>query len=95
VMGEFGISGRRYFRKDIDGIRTFQVHAFQIGSDEIARHLAFRDYLTAHTDEARTYSELKVRLIARYDGNPDDYINGKEEFIKEIDRKAALWRTQN
>jgi GrpB-like predicted nucleotidyltransferase (UPF0157 family) len=44
VMGEFGISGRRYFRKDNEeGIRTHQIHAFETGSAEIERHIAFRD----------------------------------------------------
>ena len=44
VMGEFGISGRRYFRKDKEeGIRTHQIHAFETGSAEIERHIAFRD----------------------------------------------------
>ena len=95
VMGEFGIPGRRYFRKDIEGVRTFQVHAFQVGSDEIVRHLSFRDYLTEHPDEAQAYSDLKVSLIAQYDGNPDDYMDGKDEFIKEIERKAELWRVRN
>jgi GrpB-like predicted nucleotidyltransferase (UPF0157 family) len=43
VMGEFGIPGRRYFRKnDSSGARTHQVHAFQTGSIGAARHLAFR-----------------------------------------------------
>src|SRR6478672_1057395 len=39
VMGEFGITGRRYFRKDDDeGTRTHQVHAFDAGSPQVLRH---------------------------------------------------------
>ncbi len=46
VMGEFGISGRRYFRRDnTAGDRTQQLHAFQLGSPHIRRHLVFRDFL--------------------------------------------------
>lgn len=90
VMGEFGIPGRRYFRKDIAGVRTFQMHAFQIGAPDVARHLAFRDYLIAHADEARDYSELKKQLVFQYNGDPDLYMGGKDGFINEIDRKAAL-----
>ena len=49
VMGEYGIHGRRYFRKDNqEGIRTHQIHAFESGSAEAERHLAFRDYMIAH-----------------------------------------------
>src|SRR5919202_5964727 len=41
VMGEYGIHGRRYFRKDDrEGIRTHHVHAFEAGSAEAERHLA-------------------------------------------------------
>src|SRR5918993_5992034 len=43
VMGEYGIPGRRFFRKDTRaGIRTHNIHAFEAGSAEAERHLAFR-----------------------------------------------------
>jgi GrpB-like predicted nucleotidyltransferase (UPF0157 family) len=91
VMGEFGMPGRRYFRKDDEeGIRTHQIHAFESGSIEVERHLAFRDYMIAHPDEARLYSELKCKL-AEHSQDLDGYMDGKDDFIKEMDRKAALW----
>ena len=90
VMGEFGIPGRRYFRKnDEAGVRTHQIHMFEQGSEQIRRHLAFRDFMNAHPEEARKYSDLKRKLAAEYPQNMDGYIDGKDEFIKEIDRKAA------
>lgn len=95
VMGEFGIPGRRYFRRDINGVRTFQIHIFQIGSDEIARHIAFRDYLAAHPGEARAYSDLKRQLVLLHDGDSHKYMDGKDEFVREIDRKAEVLRDQN
>jgi GrpB-like predicted nucleotidyltransferase (UPF0157 family) len=49
AMGEYGIPRRRYFRKnDESGTRTHHLHAFELGSDEVRRHLAFRDYLIAN-----------------------------------------------
>jgi GrpB-like predicted nucleotidyltransferase (UPF0157 family) len=93
-MGEFGIPGRRYFRKsDAAGIRTHHVHTFQVGSPEIERHLVFRDYMIAHPDDAQNYSELKHLLAKQYPNDIDGYMDGKDEFIKEMDRKAAAWRT--
>lgn len=90
VMGEFGIAGRRYFRKDNEhGLRTHQVHIFETGSDQVRRHLAFRDYLIAHPAEALAYSDLKRRLADQYPDSMDDYMDGKDAFIKEIDRRAA------
>ncbi|HEX8319170.1 GrpB family protein [Longimicrobium sp.] len=96
VMGEFGIPGRRYFRKDDQhGTRTHQVHAFQAGSGEVQRHLAFRDYMIAHPAEAQRYSELKRKLAEDYPWSMDGYVDGKDGFIKEMDRRAAEWRASS
>lgn len=89
AMGEFGIKGRRYFRKTSkDGVRTHQIHAFAIGSPEINRHLAFRDYLRGHPDEAQRYSQLKQDLAQRFVTDIYGYSNGKTEFIRDIERRA-------
>jgi GrpB-like predicted nucleotidyltransferase (UPF0157 family) len=38
VMGEYGIPGRRYFRKDSrEGLRTHNIHAFEAGRNHITR----------------------------------------------------------
>lgn len=96
VMGEFGIPGRRYFRKDdSNGIRTHQIHTFKTGSEQVIRHLAFRDYLIAHPDEALEYSDLKQRLAADHSNDVDAYMDGKEAFIRNIDRRAAAWKSAN
>jgi GrpB-like predicted nucleotidyltransferase (UPF0157 family) len=93
AMGEFGIPGRRYFRKDnSEGIRTHHIHIFESGSKQITRHLDFRDYLTAHPDEAQQYSDLKRKLAQQYSQDIEGYMDGKDGFIQAIDRKAAQWR---
>ena len=93
VMGEYGIPGRRYFRKDSQkGIRTHNIHAFEAGSAEVERHLAFRDYMIAHPGDAQRYSELKRKLAEEHPQSMDGYMDGKDGFIKEMDRRAAQWR---
>jgi len=93
VMGEFGIPGRRYFRKENKiGIRTHHVHTFEVGSPEITRHLAFRDYMIAHPVAAQQYSELKRQLAEQYPDDINGYMDGKDSFIKEMERKALVWR---
>lgn len=95
-MGEFGIEGRRFFLKDDrDGIRTHHIHVFEVGSVQITRHLAFRDYLNVHIEDALIYSLLKRSLAQKYPNDIQGYIDGKHDFIQEIDRKAAEWRRQN
>ncbi len=94
VMGEFGIPDRRYFRKNSqEGDRTHHIHAFKVGSAQVERHLAFRDYMIAHPEEAQIYSELKCRLAREYPTDIDGYMDGKDSFIRAIDKKAAQWRT--
>jgi GrpB-like predicted nucleotidyltransferase (UPF0157 family) len=93
VMGEFGISSRRFFRKDNSaGLRTHHIHAFPTGSAQLERHLAFRDYLSTHPMEAQQYSDLKRALAKQHPTNIEGYMDGKDEFIKAIDWKAAQWR---
>jgi GrpB-like predicted nucleotidyltransferase (UPF0157 family) len=89
AMGEFGIEGRRYFRKNSkEGARTHQIHAFAGGSPEIDRHLAFRDYLREHPDEAQQYGNLKLELARHFMTDIDGYTDSKTEFIREIERRA-------
>jgi GrpB-like predicted nucleotidyltransferase (UPF0157 family) len=83
ALGEFGIVGRRYFRKhSANGVRTHHVHSFVHGSMEAKRHLAFRDYMNAHPTLASEYSVLKQRLAREYPSDMDAYMDGKDSFIK-------------
>jgi GrpB-like predicted nucleotidyltransferase (UPF0157 family) len=94
VMGAFGIPGRRFFRKDNqESVRTHHIHTFEIASAQVERHLAFRDYMLAYPEDAEQYSELKRELARKYPQNIDRYMDGKDEFIKGMDKKAAQWRT--
>lgn len=92
AKGEFGISGRRYFRlNDGAGRRTHQVHAFAVGNQNALRHIAFRDYMKAHPLVAVGYGELKARLASENPHDMDAYINGEDTFVKEHQNRAMLW----
>ena len=90
--GEFGIPGRRFFIKGDDATRTHHVHIFQTGHPRVKRYLNFRDYMMAHPEEAQAYSRLKEELAQRFPEDIESYMEGKDGFIKEIDRKAKAWR---
>jgi GrpB-like predicted nucleotidyltransferase (UPF0157 family) len=95
-MGEYGIPGRRFFRKlGAGGKRTHHVHAFETGSPELGRHLAFRDYMIAHPEAALQYSALKRNLAQKYPDDIDAYMDGKDIFIKEHEAKAIEWRRRD
>ena len=90
-LGEFGIPGRRYLRKGGDH-RTHQVHLFGRESrDEIRRHLAVPAYLRCHPDAARDYAQLKRRLARRFPRDIDGYCDGKDAFVKALERAALDW----
>jgi len=90
--GAFGIAGRRFFIKGTETHRTHHVHMFERGEPRVDRHLRFRDYLRAHPDEAEAYGRLKEGLARRFPHDIDGYMAGKDEFIKEIERKAEAWQ---
>ena len=91
-MGEFGIAGRRYFRRNNNaGERTHQLHAFEKGSPHVRRHLAFRDFMRAHPEPAAHYTTLKRRLADAHPTDIEAYMDGKDGFIKEMEARALAW----
>ena len=87
-MGEFGIPGRRYMRKG-GSERTHQVHVFREDDREnIERHLAFRDYLRTHDDARDEYARLKKELAVKFPYDIDGYCDGKDEFVKRLEKIA-------
>ena len=89
--GELGIAGRRFCTLTVNGKRVFNAHVFAEGSPEIARHLAFRDYLRARREEALEYERVKRAAAAMC---PDDvlaYNDAKSVWIKACERRALLW----
>lgn len=90
--GEKGISGRRYFIKGEDEHRSHHVHMFQASDPNIQRHLAFRDYLIAHPEDARAYGALKQELAARFPEDAGRYSDGKQAFVQGIEQAARAWR---
>ena len=87
-LGEFGIEGRRYFRKGGDE-RTHQIHIFQKDNlDNIIRHLAFRSYLLTNDTVRKEYGNLKRVLAERYPYDIEKYCDGKDEFVKNAERVA-------
>jgi len=91
--GEFGIPGRRYCTRDdpSTGRRLFNVHVFQRDAAEIARHLAFRDYLRAHAPEVQAYELEKQRAAALHPNDVLAYNDAKSPWIKACELRALAW----
>ena len=91
ARGEYGIAGRRYFKKTASTPSDlgYHVHVYQQGSPHIARHLRFRDFLLQHPEIARAYSDLKVSLLDPSGALPTDYANRKSHFIDHIEAQTS------
>ena len=92
--GEFGIPGRRFYAKGGDN-RTHHIHIFeQSNQTDIQRHIAVRDYLNSHPDTAAEYAALKKKLAAEFPFDNDGYCDGKEEYMKSLEKKALRWQAE-
>lgn len=87
--GDLGVPDREAF-KHPDGLPKHHLYASPRGSLSLKNHLGLRDYLRAHPEAVREYSDLKQSLAGRFPDDMDRYIAGKTEFIVGILRKVGL-----
>jgi GrpB-like predicted nucleotidyltransferase (UPF0157 family) len=93
--GEFGLSGRRYVTKNEPGTgrRLVQLHCYEIGTPDIDRHLAFRDYLRERPEIVASYEQEKARCRALYPDDSHAYGACKSAWIGAVETAAlADWR---
>jgi GrpB-like predicted nucleotidyltransferase (UPF0157 family) len=83
-LGEYGLPGRLFFRKDP---RTHHVHVVVHGGEHWKRQLTFREALRTDAEERRRYDAFKRKLAA--EGHPREvYTELKTPFIREIEARA-------
>lgn len=92
VAGEWGIHGRRLFRKGGEN-RTHHIHVYQYDNPQVERHLVFRDYLRNHPKEVERYRCLKEELAQQYDDTAY-YSKAKKSFVSEMEQRALEWFEQ-
>lgn len=80
-----------YFSRDIDGERSFHLHVCAAGSTWERRHLAFRDWLRTHPDDAAAYEALKRELAAAHPKDTLSYTDSKSAFIAGIVEQATTF----
>jgi GrpB-like predicted nucleotidyltransferase (UPF0157 family) len=68
--------------------RDVHVHLWPTGSDEVYRHLAFRDWLRAHPDDRWLYERTKLQLASRSWRDMNYYAEAKTPVIDEIMARA-------
>ena len=83
--GNLGITGREAFKYEgKDHLRKHHLYVCPEDSQELRRHIAFRDYLKTHPDAVREYSRIKAEGAELYPDDIDRYIEHKSSFIEKI-----------
>ena len=86
--GDLGITGREAFASPA-ATPARHLYVCTADSRELARHLAFRDYLRTHPGQARTYAKLKRSLAAQFRSDRDAYSRSKAAFVEQALAAAA------
>jgi GrpB-like predicted nucleotidyltransferase (UPF0157 family) len=92
-QGDLGIAEREAFLAPSDD-PAHHLYVCPPSSLEFRRHLAFRDYLRSHPQQAKAYGELKQALALKFASDRAAYIAGKAEFVSELTRRALLAQTR-
>ena len=79
-----------FFSRDVDGRRAFHLHVCEQGSEWEVRHLAFRDWLRNHPEDAAAYERLKRDLAERHPRDTYSYNDAKTAFIQELEARATV-----
>lgn len=76
-------------------LRLAHIHTIPVSSKHWLRHIAFRDYLSVHSEVREEYQQLKEKLSTMewFDGN--DYNEEKDPFIKREEKNAVQWYLKN
>ena len=82
---------QHFFAKPPERPREYHLHVCEAGSRHERRHLAVRDFLRAHPDEAAAYAELKIEVAARHPGDRLAYIAGKHGYVDALEARALAW----
>jgi GrpB-like predicted nucleotidyltransferase (UPF0157 family) len=87
-LTEEGIDDLPYLAKPPVPPRSFHIHVAEAGSFNERRHLAFRDWLRAHPEDAAAYEAHKHELAARAWDDTQDYADAKTDFVTAIVDRA-------
>jgi GrpB-like predicted nucleotidyltransferase (UPF0157 family) len=75
-----------FFTKPERWPSTHHVHLCVAGEEQEAKHLAFRDFLRMHPEQAAAYAELKRDLAGRHHGGTltsrEEYSLAKTSFVE-------------
>lgn len=89
--GDLGIKDREAFGyNEKNKFMTHHLYVCPRDSEELKRHITFRDYLRTHEEDREKYSEIKLQAAKMYPTDIDSYIETKSACVNEIYIKCGL-----
>ena len=83
--GDLGIKGREAFKyTSKPHLKNHHLYVCPQDSEELHRHITFRDFLKTHPDAVRKYSKVKEDAAALFYDDIDGYIRYKSPCIAEL-----------
>ncbi|MDP6041533.1 MAG: GrpB family protein [Candidatus Latescibacteria bacterium] len=102
--GDQGVLHREAFKRDDESIpftepkRTWMNHSLYVcpeSSEQLKRHLLFRDYLRINDDARNAYQKIKEDIVARSNGDRKTYVTIKEEEFGDFFEKIITTATNH
>ena len=89
--GDLGIKGREAFRyRDKPHLMKHHLYVCRESSEELHRHITFRNYLRRHPDAAKVYSAVKEEAARLYPDDIDRYMAHKAPCIEALYAQCGL-----
>jgi GrpB-like predicted nucleotidyltransferase (UPF0157 family) len=86
-----GSPDRHFFAKPPRRPRAFHLHVCRAGGPVEEAHVAVRDHLRAHPDEAAAYAAVKRAVAERHPRDRLAYVEGKHDHVVALERRALDW----
>lgn len=95
-IGDLGISGREVFKYDNKPqLMPHHLYVLSENSEELKRHLTFRDWLRSHSEDREAYAQAKMAAALQFPNNIDAYIDAKSGVIFDIYQRCGLYQPQS
>ena len=89
--GDLGIKDREAFKyADKPHLMTHHLYVCPRNSEELHRHIVFRDFLRKNPEAVKKYSQVKETAAQLFPDSIDQYIEYKSPCIEELYKECGL-----
>lgn len=90
-VGDLGIHDREAFRyENKEHLMEHHLYVCHKDSNELKRHITFRNHLRKHDDDRDRYGQIKIEMAKKFPYDIDNYLLGKQSVILDIYKKCGL-----